>query len=41
MKGYGGGEPPWSAAMGRLPWFVRTMLTPGGELSYCLSVKTY
>ncbi len=33
-KGYGGGEPPRSAAVGRLPWFVQTMLTRGGELSY-------
>ncbi len=33
-KGYGGREPPRSAAVGRLPWFVRTMLTRGEELSY-------
>ena len=33
-KGYGGKEPPRSAAMGRLPWFVRAMLIRGGELSY-------
>jgi hypothetical protein len=33
-KGYGGGEPPRRAAVGRLPWFVRTMLTHGGELNY-------
>jgi hypothetical protein len=31
---YGGGEPPWSAAVGRPPWFLQTMLTRGGELSY-------
>jgi hypothetical protein len=29
-KVYGGGEPPWSAAVGRPPWFMRTMLTRGG-----------
>jgi hypothetical protein len=33
-KVYGGGEPPWSAAVGRPPWFMRTMLTRGGELNY-------
>jgi hypothetical protein len=33
-KGYGGGEPPRSAVVGRLSWFVQTMLTCGGELSY-------
>ena len=33
-KVYGGGEPPWSAAVGRPPWFLQTMLTRGGELSY-------
>jgi hypothetical protein len=33
-KVYGGGEPPWSAAVGRPPWFMRTMLTRGGELCY-------
>ena len=33
-KVYGEGEPPWSAAVGRPPWFMRTMLTRGGELSY-------
>ena len=33
-KGCEGGEPPRSAAVGRLPWFVRTMLTHGGELCY-------
>jgi hypothetical protein len=34
LKVYGGGEPPWSAAVGRPPWFMGTMLTHGGELSY-------
>jgi hypothetical protein len=33
-KGYGGGELSRTAAVGRLPWFMRTMLTRGGELSY-------
>jgi hypothetical protein len=33
-KVYGGGEPPWSTAVDRPPWFMRTMLTRGGELSY-------
>ncbi len=33
-KVYGGGEWPWSAAVGRPPWFVQAMLTHGGELSY-------
>ena len=28
-KVYGGGEPPWSAAVGRPPWFMLTMLTCG------------
>ncbi len=37
-KGYGGGEPPGSAAVGRLPWFVRAMLTCGGELSILINV---
>jgi hypothetical protein len=32
-KVYRGGEQPWSAAVGRPPWFVWTMLTHGGELS--------
>jgi hypothetical protein len=31
--GYGGGELPRSSAVGRLPWFVWTMLTGDGELS--------
>ncbi len=33
-KVYGGGERPWSANVGRLPWFMQTMLTCGGELIY-------
>ena len=33
-KVYGGGEPPWSTAVGRPPWFMLTMLARGGELSY-------
>jgi hypothetical protein len=33
-KVYGGGERPWSAEVDRLPWFVQTILTHGGELSY-------
>jgi hypothetical protein len=33
-KVYGGGERPWSAAVGRPPWFLRTMLTRSRELSY-------
>jgi hypothetical protein len=33
-KVYGGGKRPWSAAVGRPPWFVQTMLTLGGDLSY-------
>ena len=32
--GYGGGESPRSAAMCRLPLFVRAMLTRGWEFSY-------
>jgi hypothetical protein len=34
LKVYGGGELPWSAAVGMPPWFMRTMLTRGEELSY-------
>ena len=34
LKVYGGGEPPCSVAVGRPPWFMRAMLTRGGELSY-------
>jgi hypothetical protein len=33
-KVYGGGEPPWSAAVGRPPWFMLTVITHGGEFSY-------
>jgi len=33
-KEYGGGELPWSAAVGRPPWFMWTMLTCGAKLSY-------
>jgi hypothetical protein len=33
-KVYGGEELPWSTAVGRPPWFVQTMLTRGGDLSY-------
>ena len=33
-KVHEGGEQPWSAAVGRPPWFLRTMLTHGGELRY-------
>jgi hypothetical protein len=40
-KVYGGGEPPWSVAVGRPPWFMLTMLTRGGELSYGFLVKKY
>jgi hypothetical protein len=44
MKVYGGGEQPWSAAMGRPPWFVQTMLTRGGEFGYkflCETISKY
>ena len=34
LKVYGGGEPRWSATVGRLPWGMPTMITCGGELSY-------
>ena len=33
-KVYVGGKRPRSAAVGRPPWFLQTMLTRGGELSY-------
>jgi hypothetical protein len=33
-KVYGGGQGPRIAAVGRPPWFLQTMLTRGGELSY-------
>jgi hypothetical protein len=43
-KVYGGGEQPWSAAVGRPPLFVQTMLTYGGEFSYeflCRTISKY
>ncbi len=39
-----GGEWPWSAAVGRLPWFVQTMLTRGGEFGdkfLCRTISKY
>jgi hypothetical protein len=43
-KVYGGGERPWSTAMGRLPWLVKTMLTHSGEFGYeflCRTISKY
>jgi hypothetical protein len=43
-KVYGGGERPWSTAMGRPPWFVQTMVTCGGEFGYeflCRTISKY
>ena len=31
---YGGEELPWSTAVGRPSWFVQTIITRGGDLSY-------
>ncbi len=43
-KVYGGGEWPWSTAMGRPPWFLQTMVTFGGEFGYkflCRTIPEY
>ncbi len=31
---YGGGERPYSAAVGRPPWYIGAIETRGGELGY-------